>query len=421
MKPASALPGQDEGQGEAVRSSKAPTKGVPEPRSEAFPATGRWGLALNTKTVRSLAGLIAFALVGAWVLFRPADAARIWQGVVTVSTPFVLGAAAAFVVNLLLRPVERAWDRLLAGNGRSWPAKSKRPVGIFLSVVIIVGVMLVLLLIVIPELVRTLVLVAEALPDYGARVQSWWGWLADYLAPYGIHLPTLDLRLDNIRPMVVQGLTQWGPSFLARTFGFTTSVVTGVFNVVVGIVLALYILADKEWLLAQSRRVLRAFLPETQVRAVEEVAVLTDTTFSRFVAGQLTDAFIVGALCYVGVLLMRMPYPAAVAVLVGVTTIIPVIGVLLGTLLAALLILVVDPVKALWFIVFIVVLQQFESNVIYPKVVGQSVGLPGIWVLAAITVGGATFGVAGMLLGVPVFSVMYSLLRGAVHRRLAAK
>ncbi len=122
-------------------------------------------MALNTKTVRSLAGLIAFALVGAWVLFRPADVARIWQGVVTVSTPFVLGAAAAFVVNLLLRPVERAWDRLLAGNGRSWPAKSKRPVGIFLSVVIIVGVMLVLLLIVIPELVRTLVLVAEALPD----------------------------------------------------------------------------------------------------------------------------------------------------------------------------------------------------------------------------------------------------------------
>lgn len=379
---------------------------------------------LNKKSVRTLIMLIAFAVIAAWALFRPAAIAAIWQGLAAIMTPFVLGVTIAFLVNLLLRPLEAGWDRLLGwGGGRRgrWLAGMKRPVSILLSVVLIAVAMFVLLFIVLPEVAKTIILVAEMVPQYASHVDGWWQWIDERLAGLGLEVPRPDLRIDDLAPMVSDWLAEQGPAVLGKTLGFTTSVVTGVFNVVIGLVLGLYILADKERLLRQTRRVLQAFLPEERVKTIVDVADLTNTTFSKFVTGQLTDAFIVGVLCYIFMLVTRMPYAGAASVVVGVTTIVPVIGVLIGTVVAAFLILVVDPVKAFWFVVFIVVLQQVESNVIYPRVVGKSVGLPGLWVLAAISVGGATFGVLGMLLAVPTFSVLYTLLRRAVNRRLADK
>lgn len=376
---------------------------------------------LNKETRRTFVVLIAFALLVTWGLFRPEAMAGIFHVLGSVLTPFVLGLSIAFIVNLLLRPVERGWERVVGIRGGGRANGLKRPISIFVSVFLIVTAFFVLLFIVLPEVVGTIVVVVDALPQYAAKIEMWWAHLAANAGARGVVLPPLHVNVDEWTPTVTNWLTEQAPAFLSKTLGFTTSVLTGLFNVVVGLVFALYVLADKERLADQARRVLLAFLPRRTAGTVMEVADLAHTTFAKFVTGQLTDAFIVGVLCYIGMLVLTLPHAAAVSILVGVTTIVPVIGVLLGTAIGALLIVVVDPVKALWFLIFIVVLQQLESNFIYPKVVGKSVGLPGIWVLAAIIIGGSTFGVIGMLLGVPIASVLYALLRQSVRRRLAQR
>lgn len=373
----------------------------------------------NGRIWRTITVILGLLLLAAWVLFRPEAAAALWRGVVAVATPFVLAAAFAFVVNLLLQPLERAWERLTRRVRRL--RGLKRPVCLALSVLIIGAALFVLMFIVLPGVADTIVTVAESAPHYARQLEGWRDQLNRWTGRYGVSVPELDLNAEELGASVREWLREKGPSVAAGALGFTTSVVNGAFNVVLGIVLGLYMLADKERLIRQSRRVLEAFLPATQARMALDVAQRTNATFSRFVTGQLLDALIVGLLCYGGMLALNLPHAGAVSVLVGATNVIPVVGVLAGTVVGAFLILVVHPVKALWFVVFIIVLQQVESNLIYPRIVGQSVGLPGMWVLAAVTVGGALFGILGMLLAVPTFSVLYSLLRDAVQRRLSAK
>lgn len=376
---------------------------------------------IEKKHIRTFAVLIAFALIVTWGLFRPEAIGGIFQFILSILMPFILGFSVAFIVNLLLRPVERGWDRVFRGKESRWLKKLKRSISIFFSLAIITTAFFVLLFIVLPEVAGTFVLVADALPQYAAHVETWWEQLADSLESYGVVLPQIDVNFDDLGRMVSDWFTEQGPALLGKTLGFTSLFAVGVFRVIVGLVFSLYVLAEKERLIEQIQRVLHAFLPEEQANGVVEVGDLANTTFAKFVTGQLTDAFIVGVLCYIGMLVLAIPHAGAVSVLVGATTIIPVIGVLFGTAVGALLILVVDPMKALWFVVFIIILQQLESNYIYPKVVGKSIGLPGIWVLAAVTIGGITFGVLGMLLAVPIASVLYALLRRTVNRRLEGK
>ena len=171
----------------------------------------------------------------------------------------------------------------------------------------------------------------------------------------------------------------------------------------------------------QSLKVLRAVMKPEKLQKLLELLELSNRTFTNFITGQLTEAVIIGALCFVGMTIFGMPYAPAISVLVGFTALIPVFGAFIGTAVGAFLILLVKPIQALWFIVFIIVLQQFEGNLIYPKVVGKSVGLPGIWVLVAVTVGGSAMGVMGMLISVPVCSILYTVSRQAVNDRLKIK
>ena len=175
---------------------------------------------------------------------------------------------------------------------------------------------------------------------------------------------------------------------------------------------------DGHRLLAQCRRVLRAYTPPKVCRMVLEVTALTAGTFSKFVTGQITEACILGGLTFAGMVLLRLDYPLLIAVLIGVSALVPIVGAYVGAFTSALLLAMIDPMKAVIFLLFLVCLQQFEGNVIYPRVVGTSLGLPGIWVLAAVTIGGGLFSFLGMLLSVPVASILYTLLRQDVHRRL---
>ena len=204
------------------------------------------------------------------------------------------------------------------------------------------------------------------------------------------------------------------PQLVSLTSNLVSIVVTGV----LALVFSIYMLSGKDRLLAQCRRVLRAYTPPKVCRMVLEVTALTAGTFSKFVTGQITEACILGGLTFAGMVLLRLDYPLLIAVLIGVSALVPIVGAYVGAFTSALLLAMIDPMKAVIFLLFLVCLQQFEGNVIYPRVVGTSLGLPGIWVLAAVTIGGGLFSFLGMLLSVPVASILYTLLRQDVHRRL---
>ena len=186
-------------------------------------------------------------------------------------------------------------------------------------------------------------------------------------------------------------------------------------------VFAIYLLSSKEKLARQMRRLLYAYLPEPKADRIIYIGNLTRKTFYQFVTGQMLEAVIIGLMCFIGMLILKIPFAPIASILVFITSFIPLFVAFIGTGLAAFIILMASPIKALWFIIFIIVLQQFEGNVIYPRLMGRSIGLPAIWILFAVTMGGAAFGIAGMLLAVPLVSIIYTLLKEAVNARLEQK
>ena len=199
------------------------------------------------------------------------------------------------------------------------------------------------------------------------------------------------------------------------TLNITTSIVGALVNFLLALVFSLYLLAQKETLIAQSKRLLRRALPRKAADKLLELLSLTNNAFSSFVTGQVTEAVILGTLCCLGMLILRLPYALPVSVIIAALSLIPIFGAWIGAATGAFLIVFQSPIKALTFLIFLLILQQVEGNLIYPRVVGKSVGLPGLWVLAAVTIGGGAFGVLGMLLGVPVCSVIYTLLQNFVR------
>ena len=234
-------------------------------------------------------------------------------------------------------------------------------------------------------------------------------------------IPDIIEKTKEFSDKAVLYLKENSGTVIENVVGIATNVVTRIVNSTIAIIFAIYLLVDKESLLKQLNKILIAYLPEKRVNKIKKIAVLSNKTFANFVSGQLLEAFIIGVLCLIGMLILRIPYVATISVLVGFTALIPVFGAFIGTILGAFLIFMVSPLKALIFIIFILILQQFEGNLIYPKVVGKSVNLPGIWVLVAVTIGASVSGIVGMLISVPIVSVCYSILATNVNDRLENK
>ena len=376
---------------------------------------------LNKGNIKKIIAIVFLAILFSWALNNFSVVAEAFHWLVAIITPFVIGIALAFLINVLMRSLEKLWNKIFHKRRGNLKDKLRRPLCLLLSIVIITGLLFVLLFMLIPQLKNTGTAIWQSVPDFLANVDTWWTELAALLAPYGFVLPPLDLDAQALISSVMDFLTKVGDEFLYKTVDVTSTVFSGIFNTVVGLVFAIYILAQKEKLGKQAKKTLRAYLPAEKVEKVLDLCDVTNRTFTNFVTGQLTEAVIIGVLCFIGMLIFRIPYAAMVSVLVGFTALIPVFGAFIGTAIGALFILMVEPIKALWFVIFIIILQQLEGNLIYPKVVGSSVGLPGIWVLLAVTVGGSAFGFLGMLLSVPVCAVLYCLIKRSVNNRLAEK
>lgn len=262
--------------------------------------------------------------------------------------------------------------------------------------------------------------IIEKLPDYIARLNRWYERLSKLLLKLSLDLPRVDIRSDGIMNMLKSIIAKNSHTIIGTSMGIVTTAFGAVFDTVLAFFIAIYVLARKESLAWGAKKLLYGFLSENTAERVLTFLRLAEKTFSSFATCQVTEAIILGALCLMGMLILRIPYAVLVSAIVGVSALIPVFGAFFGTGVGAFLILFESPLKALIFVLFILILQQIEGNLIYPRVVGTRVGLPGLWVIVAVTVG-SEFGILGMLVSVPVASLIYTLVSRMTDARIAEK
>lgn len=369
---------------------------------------------LDRKTIRTILLMVSFCIVLFWALHNPAVVGGMLGRVWRLASPFVMGASLAFILNVPMAAIEKKLPKKVT--------RFRRPAALALTLLAVLAVLALVLLLVIPQLTRTIASIGARLPDFWADAQVW---LADMMVRYPVLQEWVSTSLITDWQGALSAAADWvkngGFALVGDAATAATGIVMSFVNFFIGLVFALYLLACKETLTRQAKMLLFAWAPAEKAEKAVEVARLTSRTFSKFLSGQCLEACILGGLFAVGMLLCRMPYVTLVSVLVAVTALIPVFGAFIGCFVGAFLILVQNPIQAVWFVVLFLCIQQIEGNLIYPKVVGNSVGLPGIWVLMAVTLGGSTMGVLGMLVMIPACSVAYSLLRTATRRKLREK
>lgn len=333
-----------------------------------------------------------------------------------VFAPFLLGGSIAFVLNVPMRaierhvfPKERQMDRL------------RRPLALIFTLVAVLGVLTVAMWVIIPGVKEAILSAAHQVPEAVDALLLKLQAFAVYLPELGEYLAGLELDWQSIAQRVMDVVKNWGGGLLSSGGGLIGGAVSALSTFVIGLIFAIYILLQKERLGRQAKQVLYALSPMERADRTMEVARLTERTFSSFLSGQCLEAVILGCIFVIAMTLFKMPYALLVGVLIGLTALIPIVGAFIGCVVGALLIALTDPIQALVFVGLFLVLQQIEGNLIYPHVVGSSVGLPSIWVLAAVSVGGSLMGIAGMLLFIPLCSVVYALFRAYVKGRLAEK
>ena len=378
----------------------------------------QFSIPLNKRLLKYVFWITLIIAVAYTAVTQPQKITAVIGGLINLLSPFIIGFCLAYVVNLLLRPLERFWLWIWKKAKRQRVVeKIKRPLGLSLSFLIVLGAFFAIVFMIIPALKETVVSLANNIPEYAKSVEKWYYSLADFLESHNFEMPDISLDTGKLTDITKNIISNYGSNVVDTTVNLTTSIVGAVVDIVLGIVFAVYLLAQKEKFGNQVTRSAKAVLKPERAQKLFDFTSLVNGIFTKFVTGQLTEACIIGVLCFIGMSIFSMPYAAIISVLVGFTALIPIFGAFIGTGIGAFLILLESPVKAFWFVVFIIVLQQLEGNLIYPRVVGKSVGLPGIWVLAAVTIGGGLFGVLGMLFSVPVCSVMYAIFSRYVNKK----
>lgn len=364
---------------------------------------------LNKKDIRFLI-LYTVLLIFGFIYIK--EIFSILRYIIKIFMPFIIGIMIAFVLNVLMEVIENKWFEKL-----NWNKNTKRAVSLTLSIFIVIGFFIILMLLIIPNLQDTIVIFANNIPDYLSNLKE----LLLKLNVSNNVINDIMETLSNLGDSAKEYVLSNSGKIIETTFGIASNVLNAFVNVFIGIVFAIYFLVDKEKISRQFSNIMKAYLPSKSCKKIEDIAELSNRVFANFVSGQCLEAIIIGVLCFFGMIILRLPYAGAISVLVGFTALIPVFGAFIGTIIGAFLIFMVNPLQSVIFVIFIIVLQQLEGNLIYPHVVGKSVGLPGIWVLVAVTIGASINGVLGMLLSVPLASILYSILKTDVNLKLKKK
>ena len=335
--------------------------------------------------------------------------------------PFILGGGIAFVLNVPMSFLERnIFGRGRLKNSRR-AAKAARPVSLVLALLLVILIIMIAGFVILPELGSTVMGLGKGIETGIRNLQSWIDSTFQNNSAIVEWANSLEIEPQKMVDSIMGVLQNGVNNILSSAVTVTVGIANTAMNASIAFVFACYILIQKEKLMVQAKKALFALLPEKTVKYLLHVCSLANNTFSRFVTGQCIEAMILGTMFFVAMTIFRFPYAMLVGVLIAFTALIPIFGAFIGCAISFLLILLVSPVKALLFLILFLVLQQIEGNLIYPHVVGGSVGLPSVWVLVAVTVGGSLMGVAGMLIFIPLVSVIYALFREWMYKSLKKK
>lgn len=333
--------------------------------------------------------------------------------IVGLVMPLIIGLIFALIINVPMNFLE---SHLLARGKKTLPLKIRRVVSFILSLVLILGILAGVIWLVIPELIEAVKVIVDGSVNFIKKLSAM---TEEEIAQLPFGKIWLDIDWDKTLDTLEKWIKNQGGEIVNTAVDTVSSVATGVYDFFIAFVFAVYIIFNKETLKRQCSRLIFAWVPKNVADLSIHTTKILGKNFRNFVSGQSLEAVILGVLCMIGMLILQIPYAPMVGALVGVTAIIPVVGGFIGAGVGAFMIFTVSPIKAVIFLIFILILQQIEGNVIYPKVMGNSVSLPGMWILAAVTIGGGVAGAAGMLLAVPIASTVYTLVREATEKREA--
>ena len=369
---------------------------------------------ISIKKIRELIVFTALLVVALWKFDVVLGVLKtIWD----IIFPFVLGGAIAFLTNVPMSFLEKKIFEN-AKKKNKIVRKLKRPISLILTIVLVVGVIALVMFGVIPQLTRTMGTLVTSINDFIPQMQSWIGEFFHNNQEIMNLVDQIEFDPDQAIKWGISLLGNGAGNMMNTTMSAVGSIVSGVATFFIAFSFACYILFQKEKLHVQIRKVFFAFLPRQKADAFLKVCSLTYRTFANFLAGQCLEAVILGSMFVVTLSILRMPYALLIGVLIAFTALIPIFGAFIGCAVGSFLIFMVSPQQAILFVIVFLVLQQIEGNLIYPHVVGESVGLPSIWVLAAVTIGGNLMGIVGMLVFIPMLSVLYTIFREFVYLRL---
>ncbi len=329
--------------------------------------------------------------------------------------PFIWGFVIAFILNKPIKFFRNLFQKIFK------KFKSNKKVSLIMSVfvtyVLFIGFVVLLISFILPQFSDSIALFINNIGNYSSNIEKIFNNIINIFNLQDFSLVDLNQIIQNN----MQQLSNFASQLLTKLISMTAGIAVAFLNIFISIIVSVYVSSSSDKLSRQTNTLLDAYVPNKVNQKIKEIAHLTFNTFNNFVSGQLFEALVLGCMCFIGMSIFRFEYALLISVMIAVTSIIPVIGAFIGAVPSVFLLFMISPIKALWFIVFIIIVQQLENNFIYPKVVGNKIGLPAIWVLLAIVVGGGLFGVVGILLGVPVCSIIYTLLKEGAYKKQAQK
>lgn len=376
---------------------------------------------LNKENLKKIRGLIVFTVILLIALWNYSLILDVLGQGVGIVYPFLLGGAIAFVINVPMSFFEEKLFQNQMMKNKKVAQRLARPISLIITLIVVVSVIGLVVFGVLPKLGDTFISIGKGIQSFMPKAQSWAEEIFHNNKEIKEWLDSLTLDWDKIINEVVKFFTSGASSVLGSTIVVARRIASGITTFVIAFVFACYILLQKEKLNIQIRKVMYAYMKEDLVKKVLDVCSLSYRTFSNFLTGQCLEAVILGTMFVICMGILQMPYAMLIGVLIAFTALIPIFGAFIGCVVGAFLILTVAPMKALVFVIMFLILQQIEGNLIYPRVVGSSVGLPSIWVLAAVSIGASLMGIVGMLVFIPIVSVLYALLRGDVYEHLEKK
>lgn len=369
---------------------------------------------LNEKNMKKLIILISFGIGLFWLLTNMPIIFNFISHILHLLYPFVLGAILAFILNIPMTKIEKFIKKHQKNKKSKLPV---RTISITLSLVIFIGLILLISFLLIPELIENIQLLIKNIPGFIQNVQDWVLDLVDSYPEIQLEIKDVFDDTTNVNNIMVSILNY----VINGSLNFVTSLVSSVFTLFTAIVFAIYALSQKEYLSRGIKKLMYAYIKKEHVEKVMSIATLSNKTFSKFISGQCVEAVILGTIFFCVLTILRFPYALIISVLTTITALIPMFGAMIAMLVGALLISVTSIWQALLFIIIFQIIQQIENNFIYPKVVGKSVGLASMWTLMAIILGGSILGVMGMIIGLPLASILYAVLRNETNEQLEKK